>query len=48
MKIKYTGKTEITLRGVTFPPKKPVEVKDASLARKVLNMPDFEEVKGKK
>lgn len=48
MKIKYTGsQKEITIRGVTFAGKKPVEVDDPSLIEKLLAMPDFEEARAK-
>lgn len=48
-KVKFLGTPEcpdqITLRDVTFPMGKPVEVEDEGLAAKVLALPFFEEVK---
>ncbi|MGB1215536.1 MAG: hypothetical protein ACPG4X_19355 [Pikeienuella sp.] len=50
MKIKYTGdQDEITIRNVTFPKGKAVvfnleNAPEALLAKKVLALPDFEEV----
>jgi len=46
MRIKYTGGLdEVTVRGVTFPHGKGVEVDDEALAAKMLAWPDVEEVK---
>ena len=36
---------DITLRGVDFPKGKAVEVTDASLIKKLMSLPQFEEVK---
>lgn len=49
-KVKYNGDLpEITLRGVTFAKGKPVDLADnPDLAAKVLNLPDFAEVKPRK
>lgn len=49
-KVKYNGDLpEITLRGVTFAKGKPVDLTDnPDLAAKVLNLPDFAEVKPRK
>ena len=48
MKIKYTGvnnQAEITVRGVTFPKGKAVEVDDEELQVKLLGLDYFSEVK---
>ena len=47
MKIKWTGDEEITIREVTFAPRKAVDVSNASLAQKVMAIPGFVEVKRK-
>lgn len=44
MKIKNTNGT-MTIRGVEFPKGKAVEVNDPALAKKVLGIPGFVEVK---
>jgi hypothetical protein len=49
MKFKYTGDAKsLTLRGVEFAKGKSVAVDDPSLAKKLANMPDFQEVKNAK
>lgn len=45
MKIKWAGDEEITIREVTFAPGEAVSVDNADLAKKVLNIPGFVEVK---
>ena len=45
MKFKNITDIDIVLRGVEFPAGKPVVIEDESLAAKVGNMPEFEEVK---
>lgn len=47
MKIKWTGDEEVTIREVTFAPGKAVPVDCPDLAKKVLGIPGFVEVKRK-
>jgi len=48
MKLRYNGKNTVTIRGVTFPQGKAVEVNDESLIEKMIAWPDVDEVKTRK
>ena len=48
MKLRYTGKHTVTIRGVDFPSGKVVDVNDADLATKMAAWPDVDIVKTRK